>query len=96
MHVSPGSDRFQQWQIGAKGERFASGHGALLCVEGPGPGMPGDGRGATKKPLGKRGLMPLVARLEPYRPRYRAGFATLLAISRLAGASSGQNPRRRS
>jgi len=35
--------------------------------------------GRNKKPLGSRGLVPLVARPEPYRPRYRAGVGTLAA-----------------
>jgi len=32
----------------------------------------------------------------PDRPRLRAGVGTVLAFSRLPGASSGQNPQRRS
>ena len=37
---------------------------------------------------------PIVARLEPYRPRCRAGIGTLVTLTRLPGASSGQNPPR--
>src|SRR5262245_53242804 len=46
-----------------------------------------------KTPLGARGLTPLVARHEPYRPRL-PGRSTLLAFSRLAGVSSGRDPPR--
>ena len=36
----------------------------------------------------------LLADRGPDRPRLRAGVGTLLAFSRLPGASSGQSPRR--
>jgi hypothetical protein len=47
-------------------------------------------------PSGRRGGHAVVVRLEPYRPRGRAGIGTLVTSTGLPGASSGQNPPRRS
>src|SRR5512147_739807 len=50
--------------------------------EGSGDGLPGgNGRWKTKTSPGWRGLTPLVARPEPYRPRFRAGVSTLPALA---------------
>jgi hypothetical protein len=48
----------------------------------------------NKKPLGVRGLRPLVARLSLIVPVYRAGITTLLAKAGLVSASPGQIPPR--
>ena len=73
--------------------RNERGHSPSWLLEGPGPRSPVRMCGGkTKTSPGWRGLTPLVARCEPYRPRYRAGIATLLAFSRLAWRSPGQNP----
>ena len=45
----------------------------------------GNNKGRNQRPLRWRGLMPLVARPEPYRSRLRAGIGTLAAFARLPG-----------
>jgi hypothetical protein len=51
----------------------------------------------NKKPLAEEGCIAVLpADLGPDRPRLRAGVGTLVASTRLPGASSGQCPRRRS
>ena len=47
-----------------------------------------------QKPLGVRGLRPLVARLSLIVPVYRAGITTLLAKAGMVSASPGQIPPR--
>src|SRR5262245_50255319 len=66
-----------------------------LRAEGLGEDYPADRRQRHETPPRRRGATPLLlADRGPDRPRLRAGVGTLLAFSRLPGASSGQSPRR--